>query len=328
MNRPISQFRFDWGALIRRPEISPLVLLLAIGLVLGLRTEASRTPAGFLNVLRSFSWIAAAAFGETLVLIIGGIDLSVGAVMALTGLVSALALQLGVNVPVAVGAGLVSAALVGLANGMVISALKLPPFIVTLAMMSAARGLVYGLARGWPLRDLPEGYRLLGQFDITLGPWLIPVPTLIMLGLAVLVTLLLRYTVVGRYIYTLGRGESALLASGVNVEYLRGLVYILSSVLAGIGGIMMTARLGVAAPTAATGHELDVIAAAIIGGVSLFGGEGNMFGVTLGAVFMQVLRSAVVLLGFPAYWQQAAMGTLILIAIMVDRGRHRVVEGT
>jgi ribose transport system permease protein len=327
MNRQLFQLQFDRGTLIRRPEISPLLLLLAIGLILGLRTDASLTPAGFLNVLRSFSWIAVAAFGETLALIIGGIDLSVGAVMALTGMVSALALQAGANVPVAVGVGLVSAALVGLANGIVISRLKLPPFIVTLAMMSVVRGLVFGLARGWPLRDLPESYRQLGQLDLSLGQWLIPAPVLIMLGLALLVTLLLHRTVLGSYIYTLGRSEPALWVSGVNVDSIRWAVYTLSAVLAGTGGIMMTARLGVAAPTAATGYELDVIAAAIIGGVSLFGGEGNVLDVILGAALMQVLRSGIVQFGFPVYWQQAAMGVLILAAIVVDRRRHRMSDG-
>jgi len=205
---------------------------------------------------------------------------------------------------------------------------KLPPFIVTLTTMSMVRGLVFGLARGWPLRDLPEGYRGLGQFDLSVGQWPIPIPVLIMLGLALLVTLLLRQTVLGRYIYTLGRSEPALVASGVDVEHIRQVVYTLSSLLAGIGGIMMTARLGVAAPTAATGYELDIIAAAIVGGVSLFGSEGNILGVLLGALLMQMLRSGAVLLGFPVYWQQAAMGMLILAAIVVDRRRHRILKGT
>ena len=317
-----------WSALVRRPETSLVALLLVIGLILSLRTNTFFTPVNLFNILRAFSWIAVAAFGEALVLIIGGIDLSVGAVMALAGMVSALALQSDADVAIAVGAGLLAAALVGLVNGTVISALKLPPFIVTLAMTSVVRGLVFGLARGWPLRDLPESYRLLGQLDLSLGQWPIPVPVLIMLGLAMLVTLLLRWTVLGRHLYTLGRSEPALLVSGVNVEQIRQVVYTLSSLLAGMGGIMMTARLGVAAPTAATGYELDVIASAIIGGVSLFGGVGNMLGVMLGAVLMQLLRSGVVLLDFPVYWQQAAMGTLVLAAIILDRRRHLRADGT
>lgn len=325
--RKFPSFRPDWGALTRRPETGLVGLLFVVSLILGLRADTFFAPGNVLNVLRASSWIAVAAFGEALVFIIGGIDLSVGAVMALAGMVSALALQSGTSVVVAVGAGLLAAALVGLVNGSVISMLKLPPFIVTLATMSVVRGLVFGLARGWPVRDLPEGYRWLGQFDLSLDAWPIPVPVLIMLGLALLVTLLLRWTVLGRYIYTLGRGEPALLVSGVNVERIRRVVYTLCSLLAGMGGIMMTARLGVAAPTAATGYELDVIAAAIIGGVSLFGGAGNVLGVMLGTVLMQLLRSGVVLLGFPVYWQQAAMGTLILAAIIMDRRRHPRAEG-
>jgi ribose transport system permease protein len=324
----VSRFRPDWGALIRHPETSLIGLLLLISLALSLRTDTFLTPGNFFNVLRASPWIAVAAFGEMLVLIIGGIDLSVGAVMALAGMVSALALQAGADIPLAVSAGLLAAILVGLVNGLMISKLKLPPFIMTLATMSVARGLVFGLARGWPVRDLPEGYRWLGQFDLSLDAWPIPVPVLIMFGLALLVTLLLRYTVLGRHIYTLGRSEQALLVSGVNVEQIRQVVYVLSGTLAGMGGIMMTARLGVAAPTAATGYELDVVAAAIIGGVSLFGGEGNVLGVMLGAVLMQLLRSSVVLLGFPVYWQQAATGTLILAAVIVDRRRHPRAEGT
>jgi len=316
-----------WNALIRHPETNLVVLLLIMGLIFSLRTSTFFTPVNLFNIMRASSWIAVAAFGVALVLITGGIDLSGGAIMALAGMVSALALQGGAAIPVAMGIGLAAAALVGWLNGSVISALKLPPFIVTLTTMSIVRGLVFGLARGWPLRDLPEGYRSLGQFDLKLGPWPIPVPVLIMLGLALLVTLLLRYTVLGRYIYTLGRSEQALVVSGVDVEQIRRAVYTLSGILAGMGGIMMTARLGVAAPTAATGYELDVVAAAIIGGVSLFGGEGSILGVLLGALFMQVLRSGVVSLGFPVYWQQTAMGLLILAAVIMDRQRHRIPVG-
>jgi ribose transport system permease protein len=326
--RSLIQFHSGWNVLVRRLETGLIVLLLVIGLILSLRTNTFFTPVNLFNILRALSWIAVAAFGEALVLIIGGIDLSVGATMALAGMVSALVLQSGANAVVAVGAGLLAAGLVGMINGSVISKVKLPPFIVTLTTMSMVRGLVFGLARGWPLRDLPEGYRWLGQFDVNLGQWPIPMPVLIMLALAVLVTLLLRQTVLGRYIYTLGRSEPALVASGVDVEHIRQVVYTLSSVLAGIGGIMMTARLGVAAPTAATGYELDIIAAAIVGGVSLFGSEGNILGVLLGALLMQMLRSGGVLLGFPVYWQQAAMGLLILAAIVVDRRRRRILEGT
>jgi len=144
-----------------------------------------------------------------------------------------------------------------------------------------------------------------------------------MLALAVAVELLLQHTVLGRYINTLGRSEPALLASGVDTAQVRRVVYALCGLLAGIAGIMLTARLGVAAPTTAIGYEVDVIAAAIIGGASLFGSEGNVLAVLLGTLLLQVIRSGLVLLGFPVYWQQAAMGALILAAIVVDWYSHR-----
>jgi ribose transport system permease protein len=148
-------------------------------------------------------------------------------------------------------------------------------------------------------------------------------PVLITLGLALLVSLLLGQTVLGRYIYTLGSSERALLVSGVNTGQIKVLVYTLGGLLAAIGGLLMTARLGVAAPTAALGYELDIIAAAIIGGTSLFGGQGSIVGVLLGAVLMQVVRNGLVLLGFAAYWQTVAIGAMILAAILLDYWQRR-----
>jgi ribose transport system permease protein len=258
-----------------------------------------------------------------LVIIIGGIDLSVGAVMALAGLISALTLRAGFSIPVAISTGLLTGLLVGWVNGTVISRLKLPAFIVTLGTMSIARGIIFGLTGGWPVRNLPPEFRFLGQSDLSAGAWYLPVPVLIMLGLAVVVSLLLGYTVLGNYIYTLGNSERALLVSGVNITQLRVLVYTLCGALAAIGGLLLTARLGVAAPTAALGYELDIIAAAIIGGTSLFGGRGTIWGVLLGAAIMQMLRNGLVLLGVAAYWQAAAIGGMILIAILLDYRRRR-----
>jgi ribose transport system permease protein len=164
---------------------------------------------------------------------------------------------------------------------------------------------------------------MLGQYDLPLGAWSVPLPALIVLGMALLVGLLLNQTVVGRYIFTLSRGERALLVSGVNVIHVKVLVYTLCGLLAATGGLLMTARLGVAAPTAATGYELDIIAAAVIGGTSLFGGVGSILGVLLGAAVMQMLRNGLVLLGFPAHWQTVSIGAVILTATLLDYWRWR-----
>ncbi len=314
--------RQSWRILTDRQELVVLVLLLTVGTFLSLRTDTFFTSNNLSNVSRAFSWIAIAAFGESIVIIIGGIDLSVGAVMALAGLISALCLQAGLSVPVAIVAGLLTGGLVGWINGTVISRLKLPPFIVTLGTMSIARGVIFGMTGGWPVRSLPPEFRLLGQSDLVLGSWFLPLPILFMLGLAVLVSLLLGQTVLGNYIYTLGSSERALLICGVDITQIKVLVYTLCGLLTAIGGLLMTARLGVAAPTAAVGYELDIIAAAIIGGTSLFGGKGSILGVLLGAAIMQMLRNGLVLLGFPAHWQAAAIGAMILVAILLDYWRR------
>jgi ribose transport system permease protein len=212
---------------------------------------------------------------------------------------------------------------VGWVNGNLVGRMNLPPFIVTLATMSVVRGIVFGLTGGWLVRDLHPGFRWLGQHDLQIsGPFLptiaLPLPVLIMLGLALWVGFLMSRTVLGQYIYTVANSEPALLASGVNVVRIKVWVYTLCGTLAAISGLLMTAKLGVAAPTAAAGYELNIIAAAITGGVSLLGGQGSILGVLLGAVIMQMLRNGLVHLGFSAYWQTAALGTMILLFILLD----------
>jgi ribose transport system permease protein len=312
-----------WHTLINRREFVVLVLLIVVATFLSLWTDTFLTRNNLINVSRAFSWIAVAAFGESMVIIIGGIDLSVGAVMALSGLISALCMRAGLPVPLSMIAGLLTGGLVGWVNGTVVGRVKLPPFIVTIVTMSIARGTATVLVGGWPVRNLPLEFRAVGQYDLSLGSWSLPAPVAPMLGLAILVGLLLNQTVLGRYIYTLSGNERALLVSGVSVVRIKVLVYTLCGLLTAVGGLLMTARLGVAAPTAALGYELDIIAAAIIGGTSLFGGEGSIVGVLLGAAVLQMIRNGLVLLGFPAYWQTVTTGALILGAILLDYWRRQ-----
>jgi ribose transport system substrate-binding protein len=307
---------------IFRYPIIMLLLLLVVGVLSSLQQQTFFTGPNLLNIARTFSWLAIAAFGESMVIIIGGIDLSVGAVMGLAGLISALCMQVGLPVPLAIVAGLATGGLAGWLNGSIVAHVKLPPFIVTLGTMSVVRGLTHGLSGGWSVTDLPQGFRLLGQNDLLLGPIPLPLPFLCVLGAAVLVSLLTNQTLLGRYIYALADSEQALIISGVNVTRVKVVTYTLCSLLAATGGLLMTARLGVATPTAATGYELDIIVAAVIGGTSLFGGKGSTLGVLLGAAFIQVLRNGLVLLGFPTYWQEAAMGAMILLTISFDYWRR------
>lgn len=312
-----------WRALVRRQELVVAALLLLGSLVLSLQTDTFLTERNLLNITRNCSWIAIATLGQCLVIIIRGIDLSAGAVMALAGLVSALCMQAGLPVPLAILAGLLSGSAIGFANGMLVGRVGLPPLIVTLATMSVARGLTLGLTDGEPVRELPSAFRALGQAEVTLGVLRVPLPFICMLAIGLLVWLLLRHTVLGRYIYTLGNNERALLVVGVPTDRLKVLVYTLCGVLTALGGMLMTARVGVAAPTAAIGYELDIIAAAVIGGASFFGGEGGAGGALLGAALMQVLRTGLVLLGVPSQWQAVALGAMILLVTLLDYWRRR-----
>jgi ribose transport system permease protein len=320
---PYQSVRRIWSRLGNRQELVVLLLLLVISLFLSLWTDTFLTFDNLSNLARNFSWIAIVTFGQSLVIIIGGIDMSVGAIMALAGLITAYSMQVGLPLLIAVLAGLLTGGLVGWINGLIIARAKLPPFAVTLGTMGITRGIAYSLTGGWPVRDLPQNFRMMGQHDIPLGSWSLPVPVLFLLGTALVVGLLLDQMVLGRYIHTLSGGERALLLTGVNTVRITILVYTLCGLLAAFGGLLMTARLGVAAPTAANGYELDSIAAAVVGGTSLYGGVGSVLGAFLGAAILQTLRNGLVLLGFPAYGQTVAIGAMILGVILLDYWRRR-----
>jgi ribose transport system permease protein len=312
---------------VRSQEFGVFVILIAMSILLSVYTRVTTGRDLFLastnifNNLRAFSWIAVSAFGECMVIITAGIDLSVGSVMAWAGLVSAMLLVRGVPVVVAVIGGLAAGAFVGLLNGLMISKGKLPPFIATLGTLMMFRGVVSGLTEGQPVRGLGDTFAIIGRYDIPIGSIGVPLPLVIMLVLAVLVHIFLRRTVWGYRIYALGGNETAAGLSGINTDGVKILVYTLCALLTAIGGLMMTARLGVAAPTAAAGYELDVIAATVVGGTSLMGGEGSILGVLIGAAIMQALRNGLVLTGVSAYWLQAVQGLVLVVAIMFDQWR-------
>lgn len=313
-----------------RQAVSVLVVFVLCFIFLSLITGTFLSPQNLAALLRNTSWLAIVALGESLVVIIGGIDLSVGATMALAGLVAAGALHLGAPVPVAFALGLAVGLLIGLVNGVLAAEVRLPAFVVTLATMSIARGVTYSLTRGWPVTNLPPGFVALGQSDLSLGVWSIPTPFVAALLVTVLVWLLQRHTVLGGDIYAVSSGERALQASGVDVTRLKVLVYVLSGLLAAVGGLVLTARIGVAQPTAAIGYEVDVVAATVIGGTSLFGGVGTAFGVLLGAAITQMLYNGLVLLGGPSDWQVTIIGATILVAVLLDywrRKRRKVTHG-
>ena len=313
-----------------RQEVGLLLILLALGALLTWQTDTFLTSRNIFNNLLFFSWIAIAAFGETMVVITAGIDLSVGSVMAFAGFAAAWLLTYPPLVEtlsetplviLAVVGALIAGVLVGLVNGALITRFRLPPFIATLGTMSIARGITFGATTGWPIRDLPESFMLIGQHNVKILQWEVPLPVIIMLVVAVLCGLFLSQTVNGRHIYAVGGNEEAVRVSGANPKRVKMLVYTLGGLLAGLAGLVMTSRLGVAAPDAARGYELTIIAAVVIGGTSLFGGEGTILGTLIGAAILQILRNGLVLLKFPAYWEPAAVGTVIILAVIFDYWR-------
>ena len=312
-----------WRNVIGRPEFGVFLILLVMTMGLSVYTDTFLTSTNIFNILRAFSWIAISAFGQSMAIITNGIDLSVGAVMGLSGLATAMLLAQGVNVPVAVLGGLLTGLIAGLLNGLMITKGKLPPFIATLGMLLMARGLCYGLTGGWPVRDLPQTFRNLGQYDVPIAGMGVPLPLIFLLVIGVIMSTFLGRTVWGYRIYALGGNETATALSGINTNRVKLMVYSLGGFLTAIGGVLMTARLGVASPTAASGYELDVIAAAVVGGTSMRGGEGTILGVLIGAAIMQVLRNGLVLTGVSAYWLQAVQGLVIVVAIMLDQLRRR-----
>lgn len=317
--------RRGWRSLIQRQELVVAMLLLVAGFALSLSTTSFFTSANLLNVALGFSWYVIAAFGALMVIIVGGVDLSVGAVMALAGMGGALALEAGLPLPIALLCGLGRGTLVGFVNGVLVGRTGVPPFIVTLGTIGITRGVVLSLTSGAPVLNLSPTFRYLGQGSLALGPLAIPLPVIWMLLLAVVVSVLLHRTVLGRYIYTVGQTERALQVAGVAPDKVKTIVYTLSGLLAALAGLILTARLGVAAPMAASGYELDIIAAAVIGGASLFGGEGTVTGIVLGAALIQVIRNGVVLLGLPNQnqWQFVTIGAMILVVLLLDYWRRR-----
>lgn len=317
------QQRLTWREVVRAQEIGVFIILVVMVVFLSLTTKTFLASVNIFNILRAFSWIAISGFGECMVIITGGIELSVGSVMAFSGLIAAMLLAAHVNVPLAILGGLLAGASAGLLNGLMVTKAKLPPFIATLGMLLMARGLCYGLTGGWPVRDLPDGFVNLGQYDIPVAGVGVPVPLIFMLVIGVIMAIFLTRTVWGYRIYAVGGNETAAGLSGINTDRTKIMVYTLCGFLTAIGGLLMTARLGVASPTAGSGYELDVIAAAVVGGTSLAGGEGTILGVLIGAAIMQVLRTGLVLMGVSAYWLQAVQGLVIVVAIMLDQLRKR-----
>ncbi len=307
-------------SLVRRPEASILLVIVALGAFLAVANPRFLSIDNLMSIARNYSDIGIGAVGMTLVLLIGGIDLSVASVMALGGMVAALAMtSWGLPIPIAILLGVAAGAGIGLINGLLIQRLRLPPFIATLGMLGVARGIVVGTTGGQGVSGLPKDFTAIGQGYI--GP--IPIPVVVMIIVAIVVGLFLAYHLWGTYIFSIGGNETAAILTGLPVARVKIFVYIVCGLLSGLAGVLLVSRLGVSLPGQSLGYELQVIAAAVIGGVSLTGGRGTVLGAVLGAMIIGLIQNALVLLQVPPYWQQAFIGGIIILAAIVDILRQR-----
>jgi len=323
--------RSIWQILLNN---STIVLFLAVFVVFGLSSPKFFEPDSVINtIIKQASFTGIIAVGMTFVLLTAGIDLSVGSILAAASIMTARLIFTEVTDPwLAFLLGLGFGGTLGLINGLVITRLKVNPFITTLGMLTVARGITYLLASGLqgtvasnvPMRH--EGISFLGNGYVLQKTFLergISFPVILMFALVIIFSLFLRYTVLGRQIYAVGSNEAAARLSGVPADRVKLFVYTLTGMLAGLAGIMTAGLLRTAATNAGTGTELDVIAAVVIGGASLTGGEGSIFGAIIGAAIIAVVQNAFVLLKIPSYAQQVTIGVVIIAAVAADQWRRR-----
>ena len=316
-------------------KFAALASLLALTVAFSVISNSFLSLGNGLTIALQVTSIAYLGLGATCVIITGGIDLSVGAILALAGVVAALAVRAGVPVPAAMAAGVATGLACGLINGLCVTVLSLPPFIATLGMMLVARGVALEITDAKAIGGLGESFAELGNgslwrvvntdaqgFPDVVFPG-IPYPVLLMVVLALAVSILLTRTTLGRHVYAIGSNVEAARLSGVNVKGVTVFAYVLSGGLAGIAGCVLMSRLVTAQPSEGLMYELDAIAAAVIGGTSLSGGIGTISGTVIGAFVIGILRNGLNMAGVSAFIQMIIIGLVILLTVWIDRVRHR-----
>lgn len=299
---------------------SVLLILLAIGLIFTLGSDRFLTPSNLMNIALQTSIIAIIAIGMTFVMLTAGIDLSVGSVVALCGALAAgLAVKQELGTYVGIGLALAAGATVGLVSGLLVVKGKMPPFVATLSTLAIARGLTLVYTQGRPIAGIDERFIALGSGE-TLG---IANPVIIMVIIFVIAFIVLRSTRFGNYVYATGGNEEVSRLAGIRTSTVKLSVYMISGVLAAVGGVLLVGRLWSAQPNAAVGLELDAIAAPVLGGVSLFGGVGSVAGAVVGAFILGILSNGLNLMGVPSFWQQVIKGVVLILAVMLDVATKR-----
>jgi ribose transport system permease protein len=301
-------------------KFSSLFGLILLCIVLSLISPNFLTVDNALSVLRQGAALFLVAIGMTYCIISGGIDLSVGSVMALSGCVGALLMASGVNWVLACLTGVVLAVLLGWAMGFFIAQFQLQAFVVSLVVMVSARGMALVLTNGTPVFGFPDQFRFLGT-GFVFG---FPFPVIVALAFFVVANFVLRWTRFGVNVYAVGGNLEAAHFSGISVARTLWGVYAISGFLSGCAGILMTSRLNSGQPILGEGIELDAIAAVVIGGTAMSGGQGGLVGTVIGTLIIIILRNGLNLLAVSAFWQKVVIGLVILVAVLVDRFRHRI----
>ncbi|MCI8993762.1 MAG: ABC transporter permease [Eubacterium sp.] len=296
-------------------------IVLGLGVVLSIATPTFLTSANIMNILRQISVNGLLAIGMSMVALTGGIDLSVGSIVAYAGILTAgmlnyTSLPIGVIVIIAVCIGVI----MGVINGYFVAYWNAPPFVVTLAMMTVGRGLTYIFCDGKPISKLPDAFLKIGKGSV-IG---LPIPFIILMVVFVVFTIMLTKMKHGRYIYAVGGNQQASMVSGINVKRVILSVYLFSGLCCGIAAVVLTARVSAGLPKAGDGYELDAIAATVIGGTSLAGGTGRLWGTMLGVLLLGMVNTGLDLLNVTSYYQQVVKGLIILGAILIDSRRNKI----
>jgi len=297
-----------------------LVVLVLLILFFSAMTSSFLSVQNLFNILRQVSITGIVAVGMTYVLLTGGLDLSVGSLLAVTGVTaSMLIVKQNVNPWVAMLAAILFTTLLGVVTGLIIQKIDLPPMIATLGMMTIVRGLSFIITGGLPVYGLPAAFAMIGQGYV----WVIPIPVIIMVIVFIVGAFVLNKTYFGRYFYAMGGNQEAARLAGVNVNRIKVATYTINAFLCGIAGIILMFRINSGQPTAATGMEMDVITATVLGGVSLSGGEGRITGVLVGCIIMGVLSNGLIIMNVGEYYQMVVKGLVLVLAVSFDKISQR-----
>jgi ribose transport system permease protein len=317
--------RYNGGWKLFVKEWVILILLLALVLICSLCLEKFRTTNNIMNILRQASFTAIIAMGEFFVILTGQMDMSVSSVIGMVSIFFAgFVVKMGIPVWMALAIVLAIAAFVGVINGVLVVYRKMPSFIATLVVMNVVRGIIFLYSKGLPISGLPEGFNFMGSGYVGI----VPFPVILMFIVAFILYMLTAHTSLGRSFFAVGGNMEASKLSGINVKLIGILAFVFCAVLTGVGALGLTAK--TLAGNVTLGDELlfDVMTIVVLGGTSLTGGRGRVFGVVIGALFLQVIGNAMVLLGINTYWQWVVKGAILIVVVLIDSNTKRDIVKT